>query len=57
MDPFREIFRDLLCILVGMFLMLGLVAMFEFLVARYPDVSLLYKTQAIALTLFQIKTP
>lgn len=31
----------------GMFFMLGLVAMFEFLVARYPDVSLLYKANLL----------
>lgn len=45
MDPFR----DILFFLVGAFFMLGLVAMFEFLVTKGPDLSLLYaKTEAIA---------
>lgn len=53
MDPFR----DILVFLVGAFFMLGLVAMFEFLVARYPDVSLLYAPEHFVQSLFQNQTP
>lgn len=45
MDPFR----DILIFFVGMFFMLGLVAMFEFLVTKGPQLSSLYsKAQMVA---------
>lgn len=52
-----EPLRDILMFCVGAFFMLGVVCMFEFLVARYPNISLRYTVENLAQGLFEIKTP